>query len=107
MIKQRSFDGDGGMECCAIVCFDGDGGKECCAIVIRCLMLCHHGLCHVGCARMAGQRFLIKCFFGRGGRSYGVILHPGFSCVHRLWVVLCYLLVILLQPAALTTITAT
>ncbi|KAI0525228.1 hypothetical protein KFK09_004621 [Dendrobium nobile] len=34
-----------------------------CSIVYRCLIVCHPGLCHAGCARMAGQQSLIKLIF--------------------------------------------
>ena len=44
-------------------------------------ILCYHDLCQVGCARLAGQKIIIKtCFFVFGG-SHGVLLSPGFPRV--------------------------
>lgn len=43
---------------------------------MRYLLFVLPGLCHVGCARMAGQKYLIKMFlFGFRGERHGVL--PG------------------------------
>lgn len=45
---------------------------------MRYLLFMLPGLCHVGCARMAGQKYLIKMFlFGFRGERHGVL--PGSS----------------------------